>query len=100
MGKIGDLTLGVSIKRCDECEYKNRDLRDDLLVTAGVRAGCMEYSESIKLPSGLEGEAGVANYISREVDYYIASDDRGNFDEFIEESLLARYGIEPEESNV
>lgn len=100
MGKIGDLTLGVSIKRCEECEYKNRDIRDDLLVTAGVRAGYMEYSGDIKLPSGLEGEADVSNYIAREIDYYMVSDDRDPFDIFIEESLLARYGIVQEESNV
>lgn len=94
MSKIDELTLGVSIKQCKECEYKNRDLRDNLLVTAGVRAGRMDYTEDIKLSSGLEGEDDVANYISREVDYYLASDDRENFDEFIEESLLARYGVE------
>lgn len=97
MSKIDELTFGVSIKQCKDCEYKNRDLRDNLLVTAGVRAGCMDYTEDIKLPSGLEGEADVANYISREVDYYLASDDRDSFDLFIEESLLARYGIENEE---
>ena len=93
MSKINELTFGVSIKQCKECEYKNRDLRDNLLVTAGVRAGCMDYIETIKLPSGLEGEDDVANYISREVDYYLARDDRESFDLFIEESLMARYGV-------
>ena len=96
MSKVDELTFGVSIKQCKDCEYKNRDIRDDLLVTAGVRAGYMSYTEDIKLPSGLEGEAEVANYISREVDDYLAWDDREPFDLFIEESLLARYGVERE----
>ena len=94
MSKIDGLTFGVSIKQCKDCEYKNRDLRDNLLVTAGVRAGFMWESGDIKLPPGLEGEDDVANYISREVDYYLAKDDRDPFDLFIEESLLARYGVE------
>lgn len=98
MSEIGELTFGVSIKQCKDCEYKNRDLRDNLLVTAGVRAGFMWESGDIKLPSGLEGEDDVANYISREVDYYLASDDRDSFDLFIEESLLARYGVKNEEN--
>ena len=97
MSKIGELTFGIGIKQCKDCEYKNRDIRDDLLVTAGVRAGIMWESGDIKLPSGLEGEADVANYISREVDYYLAKDDREPFDLFIEESLLARYGVENED---
>ena len=97
MSKVDELTFGVSIKQCKDCEYKNRDLRDDLLVTAGVRAGFMWESGDIKLPSGLEGEADVANYISREVDYYLAMDNREIFDEFIEESLLSRYGDENED---
>ena len=97
MSEIGELTFGVSIKQCKDCEYKNRDIRDDLLVTAGVRAGFMWESGDIKLPSGLEGEADVANYISREVDYYLANDDREPFDLFIEESLLARYGVKNED---
>ena len=94
MSEIGNLTVGISVKRCEECDYKNRDVRDNLLVTAGVRAGFMDYSEDIKLPPGLEGEADVANYISREIDYYLAADKKDPFDIFIEESLSARYGIE------
>lgn len=43
MSKIGDLTVGISVKRCEECEYKNRDIRDNLLVTAGVRAADMDH---------------------------------------------------------
>lgn len=97
MSKVDELTFGVSIKQCKDCEYKNRDLRDNLLVTAGMRVGFMWESGDIKLPSGLEGEDDVANYISREVDYYLARDDREPFDLFIEESLLARYGVERED---
>lgn len=92
--KIDGLNIGVNFTRCDECEYKNRDLRDNLLVTAGVRAGCMDMSEHINLPTTVEGEHEVALYISREVDYYLASDRRGNFDEFIEKSLIRRFGVE------
>ena len=92
--KINDLTVGIDFKRCSECEYKNNDLRDNLLVTAGVRAGCMDMSEHINLSTTVEGEHEVALYISREVDYYLASDRRGNFDEFIERSLIRRFGVE------
>lgn len=92
--KINDLTVGIDFKRCSECEYKNNDLRNNLLVTAGVRAGCMDMSEHINLPTTIEGEHEVALYISRKVDYYLASDRRENFDEFIEKCLIRRFGVE------
>lgn len=90
--KIGSLHFGVDLKCCDECEYRNNNLRDDLLVTAGARAAYMECSNSIKLPEGVEGERWFSSFIANMVDLYLCNKDNTNFDEYIESVLLKRYG--------
>lgn len=91
---IGSLYFGVDLKRCDECQYKKeRPLRDDLLVTAGARAAYMENLGCIELPSGVDGEAKLANFVSHIVDHFLNQDDRDvNYDEYIETALMKEYG--------
>ena len=92
MAVLGELTYGVTIKKCDECEYKRGDsLRDDLLVTAGARAAYMD-GNCIGLPSGTKGERELSLYIAKLVDYYISIGADKNFDEFIETALIEKYG--------
>ena len=90
---IDKLTVGINIKRCDECEYKlEQHLRDNLLVTAGARAAYMDRNDTIDIPDGLKGEADLAIFIARAVDYYLANE-CGNFDLYIEERLIRGYGV-------
>ena len=69
-------------------------IRDNLLVTAGARAGYMHITEDIKLPNGLVGEDILADFIVRAVDTYIKLPDDIPFDFFIEEALLNEFGKE------
>lgn len=50
-------------------------LRDDLLVTAGVRAGHMEAQNLIELPGDSEGEHTAAIEIAKAADLYIGMED-------------------------
>lgn len=91
--QIGSLYFGVDVKRCDKCEHKNGDLiRDNLLVTAGARAAYMDDHGDITIPGGLDGEDELAYYIIDSVDYYYIKMVDVNFDEFIENELLRKYG--------
>lgn len=91
---IDILYLGVDVKRCCECEYKNdRALRDDLLVTAGARAAYMENLGCIELPSGVEGETKLAKFISHTVDRFLYQKVLDtSYDIFIENALANEYG--------
>lgn len=92
MANISDLAIGVDFKRCDKCEYKrDASFRDNLLITAGARAAYMDGTY-IGLPSGVEGEAELALYISRLVDSYMLLETEQNFDLYIETALLEKYG--------
>lgn len=66
--------------------------RDNLLVTAGVRAACMDSKGAIDIPSGLEGEEQLAKFIAGTVDAYLKLDDV-NFDMYIEDALSKEYGV-------
>jgi hypothetical protein len=90
---IASVQYGMEIKRCDKCEYKcENPIRDDLLVTAGARAAYMHSMDYIDIPSGTEGESELAKFISRRVVWYLCNGYGLNFDEFIEQDLLAQYG--------
>jgi hypothetical protein len=71
---------------------KERYIRDNMLVTAGVRAGYMDISEEINLPSGVSGENRVATYIASIVDNYIKSKNDMPFDDYIETLLTCTFG--------
>ena len=93
------LDFGVDVKRCDNCEFKReRPLRDDLLVTAGARAAYMEDANHINLPHGIEGEAKLAQFVSRMVDRYLNEPCCRDIpcDEYIELALKAAYGVKEE----
>lgn len=96
---ISTLYLGVDVKRCDQCDYKSeRPLRDNLLVTAGARAAYMEDANHIELPHGVDGEAKLAQFVSRTVDCYL---NRVRYrdiccDEYIETELMKEYGNKEE----
>lgn len=95
---IGSLYFGVDLKRCDECTYKkDRPLRDDLLVTAGARAAYMEDQGCIELPSGVDGEAKLATFVSNTVNHYLYQECWDvNYDEYIETALMKEYGPKKE----
>lgn len=89
---IGSLYFGVDVKRCDQCEYKNiTEIRDNLLVTAGIRAVHMYYSGKIDIPEGLEEENKLAEFLTKVIDDYIRLDDK-NLDLYLEYRLIERYG--------
>ena len=92
---ISTLYLGMDVKRCDQCEYKaERSVRDDLLVTAGARAAYMNDFGSIVLPTGIVGEAKLAEFASTVVDRYLNQTRYRdiNYDEYIESALQKEYG--------
>ena len=68
--------------------------RDNLLVTAGSRAAYMDSFHVINLPYGVEGEAEIANFITKVVDEYIKKDIDESFDIYIEKCLMKEYGKE------
>lgn len=91
MSVVDELTIGVDIKRCSECEYKKgSSLRDDLLVTAGARAAYMHDKGLIDLPAGVDGEHKLADHITQLVDTYLVLTDI-NFDLYIEYELKKEY---------
>lgn len=92
---ISTLYLGMDVKRCDRCEYKSeRSLRDDLLVTAGARAAYMEDVNYITLPHDVDGEAKLAESISRMIDCYLNQVRYRDicYDDYIETELMKEYG--------
>ena len=89
---IGSLYFGVDVKRCDQCEYKNvPGNRDNLLVTAGIRAVHMDCLGDIDIPAGFDEENKLAELLTKVVDDYIRLD-CGNFDLYLEAKLIEKYG--------
>ena len=88
---IGSIHYGLEIKRCDKCEYKVSDYRDNMLVIAGARAAYMDDMGDIDIPEGLVGEDEYSSYIIKIVDSYYNSEDV-NFDEYIKEALISKFG--------
>ena len=70
---------------------RGKQLRDNLLVTAGARAAHMECLGYITLPSGSSGEDKLAMFVSNVVDKYLNEDMDISFDEYIEEKLSKKY---------
>ena len=70
------------------------DIRDNLLVTAGVRAGYMHMMEEIDIPSGVKGEDRLASFIVDAVRTYLKLADDIPFDLFIENTLINEFGKE------
>ena len=71
------------------------ELRNNLLVTMGARAAYMECLGLIELPSGEKGEKELTDFVVETVDIFIAQSFFTydlNFDSFIEERLLNKYG--------
>lgn len=84
--EIGDLSPAPALKKPVDPE-----IRDNLLVTAGMRAGYMDNHGDIDLCiSSSEDENRVASYIAGVVDEYLTLKDV-NFDEYIEKVLMKRY---------
>ena len=72
---------------------KEQELRDNLLVTAGVRAGYMDINEEIDLPSGVEGETRTTSYIVAIVDNYVKAKYDIPFDGYVEVLLTKTFGV-------
>jgi hypothetical protein len=98
--KIDSISLGVDVKRCDECQFKfDASIRDDLLVIAGARAAYMDSLGSISIPDGVHEEQELAAHIRNYVDYYLLATglEDINFDEHIESCLREVYGRDMED---
>lgn len=67
-------------------------IRENMLVTMGVRAGCMEALGHIVLPDGSNGEDAVARFVSETVTNYTNTEADIGFDEYIEAALTEKYG--------
>lgn len=84
--KLGDLSPAAAPK-----EPVTQEIRDNLLITAGMRAGYMDGRGDIDLRiSSAEDEDRVASYIAGVVDEYLTLEDV-IFDEYIEKALMKRY---------
>lgn len=98
---IRSISLGIDVKRCDECEYKvDSGIREHLMVIMGARAAYMHYECRIDLPGGLEGEGQLVDFVKKTVERYIWKTTDGedvNFDEYIETALIKQYGNKMEE---
>lgn len=70
------------------------NIRDNMLVTLGVRAGHMEGMGLISLPGTSYGEDEVAEFAVAAVDEYLKNDLDIGFDEYIETALGRKYGKE------
>lgn len=87
-GVINGRQLYTLIKKGDP----EKELRDNLLVTMGMRAAYMHNRGIIELPSGTIGEKIVADFISKAVDDYIELDIEDPFDLYIEDALQYEFG--------
>lgn len=72
---------------------KEQELRDSLLVTAGIRAGYMDINEEIDLPSGEDGETRTSSYIVTIVNNYVKAKYDIPFDEYVEVLLTKTFGV-------
>lgn len=94
---IQSISLGVDVKRCDECEYKGgAGMREHLMVIMGARAAYMDCEGIIDIPEGLEAEGNLVWFVRKTVERYIreATDGKdNNFDEYIETALIEEYAV-------
>lgn len=75
-----------------------RSFRDNLLVTMGARAAYMHDRGDIELPSGVEGERKIAEFVANTIDQYLQKQFvYGNFDQYIETALMKEYGVVKDE---
>lgn len=70
------------------------NIRDNMLVTFGTRAGYMDATGIISLPGTSRGEDEVARFAVAVVDEYLKNDLDIGFDEHIETALEEEYGKE------
>lgn len=94
---IQSISLGVDVKRCDECEYRAyAGMREHLMVIMGARAAYMDCEGSIDIPAGIEAEGELVDFVKKTVERYI-QEDNVIFDEYIETALIEEYAIVMEE---
>lgn len=97
---IQSLSLGLDIKRCDQCEYRgDANIREHLMVIMGARAAYMDAMATIDIPEGLEAEGKLVSFIKKTVERYLMDDTRPNFDEHIETALINEYANLKGENN-
>ena len=73
---------------------KKPSIRDNMLVTMGARAAYMDHAGVIDIPSGVDGEDQLSNFVVTTVKEYISSKTDIPFDEYIEMVLTDEYGKE------
>lgn len=94
---IQTLSLGVDVRRCDQCEYKgDGNIREHLMTIMGARAAYMDCAGIIDIPDGLEEEGKLVEFVRKTVERYIRDADV-NFDEYIETALKDHYTIVTED---
>ena len=90
---IQSISLGVDVKRCDECEYKaDGNIREHLMVIMGARAAYMDCDGTIDIPEGLEAEGDLVRFVKKTVERYV-QEDNVIFDEYIETALIEEYAV-------
>ena len=67
------------------------NLRDNLLVTTGMRVAYMDHLGLINIPRGVVGEDDIARFAVDVISKYPVLE--VNFDEYIEEAILNKYGV-------
>ena len=69
-------------------------IRDNLLVTIGIRAAYMDVRGDIELPTGSTGEDILAEFASELVEAWFKLEPDIGFDEYIETALLNQFSKE------
>ena len=99
---IQSISLGIDIKRCDECEHKaDGNIREHLMVIMGARAAYMDSAGVIDIPEGHEAEGDLVSFVKKTVERYVEETTECkdvNFDEYIENALIHQYAIVMEEN--
>lgn len=71
---------------------KRKEIRDNMLVTIGVRAGHMDSAGHLAIGGSVYDEESFAKFATSVVDEYLATDSDTPFDEHIETALTEKYG--------
>lgn len=86
------LNNGNTVYITTEDSFRKCYIRDNLLVTIGMRAAYMESLGEIELPQGSLGEDNVTNFATDIAHNYMNDIEDIGFDEYIETALLEKYG--------
>lgn len=77
-------------------------IKQDLLITMGCRAGCMDCDKQISLPVGVMGEYTLSDFVSAMVYAYMTTELEAEFgfDDYIENLLMVKFPFSDTESTM